>query len=82
MFDSVINALFGCTHKRITFPQTPGRGQMAGRLSTQRRGTYVACLDCGQEFRYDWAEMRIGEPVQARPCPTATTAESFSPANQ
>ena len=24
-------------------------------------------LDCGQEFRYDWNEMRIGEPVQARP---------------
>jgi hypothetical protein len=22
-------------------------------------GTYVACLDCGKEFRYDWQQMRI-----------------------
>jgi hypothetical protein len=24
----------------------------------------VACLDCGQELRYDWARMRVGEPVR------------------
>jgi hypothetical protein len=41
---------------------------------------YVACLDCGQEFRYDWAEMRVGEPVRSRPY--STPAESFSPVNQ
>jgi hypothetical protein len=45
-----------------------------------RHGTYVVCLDCGQEFRYDWNEMRIGEPVSMRSRPA--TAESFSPANQ
>jgi len=22
-------------------------------------GTYVVCLDCGQEFPYDWNEMRM-----------------------
>ncbi len=27
--------------------------------TAQRTGTYVACLDCGKEFRYDWHEMRI-----------------------
>jgi hypothetical protein len=54
MFQSVFNALFSCSHRRTTFPQTPGR-----------RGTrtYVVCLDCGKEFAYDWAAMRIGEPV-------------------
>jgi hypothetical protein len=81
MFDSVMNALFGCTHKRITFPQTPRRGHLAACMGTQRRGTYVACLECGREFRYDWNEMRIGESVPARPNATAP-AESFFPANQ
>ena len=27
--------------------------------TAQRTGTYVACLDCGKEFRYDWQEMKI-----------------------
>ena len=27
--------------------------------AAQRTGTYVACLDCGKEFRYDWQQMRI-----------------------
>jgi hypothetical protein len=22
-------------------------------------GTYVACLDCGREFPYDWQEMKV-----------------------
>jgi len=80
MFDALLNALFGCTHDLITFPLTPGRGRSASPR-TQRLGTYVACLECGREFRYNWNEMRIGEPVHARACTTAA-AESFSPANQ
>jgi len=54
MFQSVMNALFGCSHRRTTFP-----------LTSARR-TYVACLDCGKEFAYDWAAMRVGAPVAAR----------------
>jgi hypothetical protein len=34
---------------------------------------YVVCLDCGQEFAYDWAAMRIGEPVA--PHAPATVAQ-------
>jgi hypothetical protein len=34
---------------------------------------YVVCLDCGQEFAYDWAAMRIGEPVA--PHTPATVAQ-------
>ena len=79
MLVALLNALFGCTHSRMTFPFTPGRNlKSAG--GTHRHGTYVVCLDCGQEFRYDWAEMRIGEPVRARSY--AAAAESFYPANQ
>jgi hypothetical protein len=79
MLDALLNALFGCTHNRTTFPLTPGRNlKSAGGI--HRHGTYVVCLDCGQEFGYDWTEMRIGEPVRTRTYTTA--AESFFPANQ
>ena len=53
MLQSLIDTLFGCSHRRTTFPITPAR---------QRDGTYVTCLDCGKEFAYDWKEMRIGRP--------------------
>jgi hypothetical protein len=56
MFSSFVSSLFGCSHKRTTFPITPTRG-----------GTYVACLECGKEFAYNWMTMQIGEPVVARP---------------
>ena len=80
MLETMLNALFGCTHHNVTFPFTPGRNLRSHPAAAHRHGTYVVCLDCGQEFRYDWNEMRIGEPVQPRPYRAA--AESFSPANQ
>jgi hypothetical protein len=58
MFQSMLNVVFGCAHHRTTFPLTPGRKNGTSR-------TYVVCLDCGQEFAYSWANMRIGEPVPA-----------------
>lgn len=63
MFDSLIGSLFGCSHKRTSFPLTPGRSTPGHA----RTGTYVACLDCGKEFAYDWQTMRIGEQVTAAP---------------
>lgn len=30
-----------------------------------RAKTYVACLDCGKEFDYDWKQMRVGAPLPA-----------------
>jgi hypothetical protein len=76
MLASLLSSLFGCSHRRTTFPLTPSHKMAA---STNRHGTYVVCLDCGQEFRYDWKAMSIGEPVAARP--TAATTTSLSPAN-
>ena len=76
MLGSLLNSLFGCSHQRTTFPLTPSR-KMAS--TAHRHGTYVVCLDCGQEFRYDWKEMRVGEPVGSRT--TATAEASFSPAS-
>ena len=59
MFHSILESLFGCSHRATSFPLTPSR-KTAGR-----HDTYVVCLDCGKEFGYDWNTMRIGEPVAA-----------------
>jgi len=74
MFQSLINALFGCSHQRTTFPLTPGRKTAAYPASgaANRNGTYVVCLDCGKEFAYNWTEMRVGEQVT----PRAASAEA------
>ncbi|HSZ63690.1 MAG TPA: hypothetical protein VK828_17960 [Terriglobales bacterium] len=62
MFTKLMDAMFGCRHSRYSFPITVRAGSR--RVSSgQRTGTYVACLDCGREFRYDWQEMKIvGSP--------------------
>jgi len=80
MLQTLLNALLGCTHRRTTFPITPSRKAGFSPAGDQRHNTYVVCLDCGKEFGYDWAEMRIGEPVAARV--TAEAATAFSPANR
>ena len=67
MLSSVFDSLFGCSHRRTTFPMTPKR-------PTARLGAYVTCLDCGKEFAYNWNEMRMEqEPivvVAANPLPS------------
>jgi hypothetical protein len=63
MIDSLLNVFFGCSHKRTTFPITPLRGSQLAADS--RRGTYVACLDCGKELNYSWKDMRVSNVVIA-----------------
>jgi len=78
MFDSLLNSLFGCSHRRTSFPISPSRRSsfVGSNYSGQKRsGTYVVCLDCGKEFDYNWKEMRVGEPVRAG---VPARAESFS----
>jgi hypothetical protein len=58
MISKLMEAMFGCRHARYSFPITIRAGSRR-TPQAQRTGTYVACLDCGQEFRYDWHEMRI-----------------------
>jgi hypothetical protein len=50
--------MFGCSHKRCSFPITV-RGKQRRSQAASLTGTYVVCLDCGQEFAYDWNEMRL-----------------------
>jgi hypothetical protein len=54
----LIDVFFGCRHSKYSFPVTVrrmARRPQAGALT----GTYVACLDCGREFPYDWQEMKV-----------------------
>jgi hypothetical protein len=57
MITKLVNAFFGCRHARFSFPVTV-RGA-ARPQAAALTGTYVACLDCGQEFAYDWQEMKV-----------------------
>jgi hypothetical protein len=58
MFTKLMDAVFGCRHARYSFPITIRAGSHRNATAL-RTGTYVACLDCGREFRYDWQEMKI-----------------------
>lgn len=59
----ILDFLFGCRHKRFSFPLTPTRKTRRRVVITsntiEQSGCYVVCLDCGKEFAYDWNEMRI-----------------------
>jgi hypothetical protein len=60
MLNALLNALFGCSHRKTSFPLTPRRkvGNNIGRTET-----YVVCLDCGTGFGYNWQEMRLQKSV-------------------
>jgi hypothetical protein len=56
---SLFDLVFGCWHKRCTFPITV-RGKLRRTTpAASVTGTYVVCLDCGREFPYDWSQMRM-----------------------
>ena len=75
MLKVTLRKLFGCAHAKTTFPLT--RKATPGRVSTIA-GAYVVCLDCGEEFGYDWAQMRVGEPVRRRePIATEQQVHTF-----
>ncbi len=57
----IFDALFGCWHKRMSFPITSRRQQHHLKAASQT-GTYIVCLDCGKEFAYDWQKMRVLSP--------------------
>jgi hypothetical protein len=58
MITKLIDLIFGCHHPRYSFPVTI-RGSAHRPQAGALTGTYVACLDCGKEFPYDWQDMRV-----------------------
>ena len=77
MLQSLLDFFLGCPHRRTSFPLTPTKKSGLASASGPRFGTYVACLDCGQELAYDWNEMRVAVPVPLRRR-TAEVQSSFS----
>ncbi len=58
MIAELFDSFFGCKHSHYSFPisvRPVSRRIPAAKLT----GTYVACLDCGKEFPYDWQEMKV-----------------------
>ena len=55
---SFFDLMFGCSHRRLSFPITV-RGARRRSKAASVTGTYVVCLECGQEFPYDWKEMKV-----------------------
>jgi hypothetical protein len=78
MLTNLLNILLGCSHGRTTFPITPARKAGFSPAPGQRNSTYVVCLDCGKEFGYNWAEMRIGDPMAS----AVRTEPALSPAHR
>jgi hypothetical protein len=72
---NLLDVMFGCSHKRTTFPLTPLRRD-AMSSEGARKGTYVVCLDCGKEFSYSWREMQMGERVDKRYKPASILQNS------
>lgn len=54
-----VTSLFGCAHRRCTFPITAKIAGPAPSGGKPSKTTYVVCLDCGKEFPYDWQEMKL-----------------------
>ncbi len=55
---SLLDLVFGCSHKRCSFPITV-RGKARRSEAAAVTGTYIVCLDCGKEFPYDWKQMKM-----------------------
>ncbi|QOY86432.1 TraR/DksA C4-type zinc finger protein [Paludibaculum fermentans] len=55
----LIEWLFGCQHRRTTFPLTlPDRERDSGTPAVDQE-TYVVCLECGRHIPYDWKKTRL-----------------------
>lgn len=75
MIQSLLKSLFGCSHQRTTFPQTPTRRNGYVAPGSSHNGTYVVCLDCGKEFAYNWDKMRVGTTLPSNTDREAPVAE-------
>lgn len=73
---SLVNMLFGCWHKKYSFPITARGARRSPAASVT--GTYVVCLDCGKEFPYDWHEMKVVSPRQAQVTSIAEPVRSLA----
>jgi hypothetical protein len=58
MIAELFDSFFGCKHSHYSFPISV-KPALRRNTAAKLTGTYVACLDCGKEFPYDWQDMRV-----------------------
>lgn len=75
MIANLVDVLFGCSHKRYTFPIT-AKGAARHTAAASATGTYVVCLDCGKEFAYDWDQMKVVSHKRVTASPIQEPAHS------
>jgi len=64
---SLFDLVFGCSHKRCSFPMSTRGAKRRSSPAASLTGTYVVCLDCGKEFPYDWKAMKVIRNRETRP---------------
>jgi len=65
LFGVLAHLLYGCSHRRTTFPITLRNGvRLVHGLQIKQSETYTVCLQCGRHFAYDWNAMRT---IRQRP---------------
>lgn len=57
MLRALFNLIFGCRHRRCSWPMT---------VRQPRKRTYVVCLSCGAEFDYDLQSMQLCRPTSVK----------------
>jgi hypothetical protein len=60
--------VYGCPHRRTTFPITLRASVTTDRLQIGPPETYIVCLSCGRHLAYDWSAMCVvrRQPAQVR----------------
>jgi hypothetical protein len=58
MIATIMDFVFGCSHRNYSFPRTVKAGHRRSAAASVT-GTYVVCLGCGKEFPYDWRAMKM-----------------------
>jgi hypothetical protein len=56
---SLFDLVFGCWHKRCSFPLTVRGKLRRSTAGASVTGTYVVCLDCGRVFPYDRSQLKM-----------------------
>jgi hypothetical protein len=57
MLESFLTAVFGCQHRRTTWPRRCA--SQIQRLALHGASHYIVCLECGREYGYDWKHMQL-----------------------
>jgi hypothetical protein len=70
--------LYGCAHRRTTFPITLRASGTTDGLQMGPLETYIVCLSCGRHLAYDWSAMRV---IRRQPAPLVhpVAAEFLAP---